>query len=403
MISLFWKLVCVAVILIVIACIIMKMNIYWKGKTYKEIVVDRSNKVSPTESIFVSIPNYRDPETSKTIYDLFSKAYAPHRIYVGLCNQTENTPSERNVIDHTCTLAQSSLHSDTKFTDNFEAFFSTHVRVEWVKYTSARGPVIARAAIEKRLYSGEKYIMMIDSHMRFQTSWDEKLLETLHNCPCSKPILTMFPSSYRRGVQKETWEDNEPPSCSHVHTMFKELPVVGGRNFVSLPSRPTKQLFWTPCFSFTFAAAHKEVPYDPHARNLFSGEQISMTARLWTSGWNFYSPMTMICKHMYNRDYRPTFWELEKSSDDAERRVQCLLNMRSANTLHSNVTKELSRYGLGGNRTLAQFLKFADIDLRNNTFGMRAFTGLSPDAPNDEILAKFGSFENLRHLRRTQS
>ena len=102
----------------------------------------------------------------------------------------------------------------------------------------------------------------------------------------------------------------------------------------------------------------------------------------------------------YDRRYRPTFWELKKSSDDAEQRVQCLLGIRAVNSVHENITKNFHIYGLGKERTLEQYQKFANIDLRNRKFGKRAYAGILEDAPNDEILAKFGSFSALRHLRK---
>lgn len=389
------------IIIILIAIIISKFYTSWKENEYRDVIIKRSNLISPTETIFVSVPNYRDSETPKTIYNLFAKAHCPYRIYVGLCNQTKNIPGEREVVDQVIKIASSSINSDMKFTSNFTSFFQSNIRVEYVPHNLARGPVIARAAIEKRLYAGEKYFMMIDSHMRFVKDWDKKALENLHNCPSERPILTMYPNSYEKKTHNVELFDNEPPSCLFIDQFDdRGFPIIRGRSFVSVPARPTKQLFWTPCFSFTFAVAHKEVPYDPNMRNLFSGEQISMSVRLWSCGWDFFAPNTMICKHLYDRSYRPTFWELEKSSDDAECRVQCLLGIRPLNSVHEKITKDFNIYGLGQRRTIEQYQKFANIDFQNKKFGKRAHAGISEDAPNDEILAKYGSFSDLRHLRK---
>lgn len=401
-----WIIVCFIVFLIIAAVVNTRMQ--EAEQNYQTAIIARSSSLPPTETIFVSVPNYRDSETPQTLYDLFSKAYAPHRIFVGLCNQTKNVSNERDVLNQTIAIANSPVHAQTRFSKNFNYFFQKNVRVDWIDHTLARGPTIARAAIEKRLYANEKYYMMIDSHMRFAPGWDEKLLEMLHSCPSDKPILTMVPDRYHRetthaAAASAHFDENVPPLCSHVVQYDQSgFPVVHGRPFAMLPSRPMKQLFWSSCFSFTFAAAHKEVPYDPHARNLFFGEQMAMSARLWTSGWDFFAPLFMICKHLYDTDYRPTFWELRKSPDDAVKRVQCLLNMRPRETVHTNITNNLDRFALGSERNLTDYEEFADVNLKAQTFGKRACAGLSPNASNDECLAKFGSFADMRHLMQGQ-
>jgi hypothetical protein len=46
------------------------------------------------------------------------------------------------------------------------------------------------------------------------------------------------------------------------------------------------------------------VPYDPHTAFLFHGEEFSRGARLWTSGYDFYSPSENLVFHHYNRKVR---------------------------------------------------------------------------------------------------
>jgi len=399
-----FKIVIVVLIILVVVLAIFKIRSYCSEKHYQKQIIEQCKFVAPTETIFVSIPNYRDSETPYTIYHLFSQAFCPYQIFIGLCSQTNcssgQAGDDNNIIDRIMELSSST--KKTLFTENLQSFFQNNIRVESVPAELARGPVMARVAIERKLYAGEKYFMMIDSHMRFSKGWDKKLVETLNKCPSDKPILTMYPTNYVRGSGSLTtdWEEKEPPSCLYTEELNERgFPLLRGRPFVSSPVRPTKQLFWTPCFSFTYAVAHKEVPYDPHLRNLFVGEEISMSARFWTHGWDFYAPMSMVCKHLWDRNYRPTFWELGKSPDDAEQRVQYLLNIRPQNSVHERIKKDITLYGLGSGRSLGNYEKYVDIKLQKGKLGKRAKAGISPEPPNDEILAKFGSFNNLRNLR----
>ena len=50
-----------------------------------------------------------------------------------------------------------------------------------------------------------------------------------------------------------------------------------------------------------------KVPYDATLEDLFFGEESSMAVRLWTSGWDFFSPSKLIGYHLWTRKHRPKF------------------------------------------------------------------------------------------------
>jgi hypothetical protein len=52
-----------------------------------------------------------------------------------------------------------------------------------------------------------------------------------------------------------------------------------------------------------------EVPFDPLLPWIFMGEEISMSARLWTAGYDIFSPTTNVLNHYYVRRHYPKFWE----------------------------------------------------------------------------------------------
>ena len=51
----------------------------------------------------------------------------------------------------------------------------------------------------------------------------------------------------------------------------------------------------------------REVPYDPALKFLFFGEEMSMLARMWTSGYDIFAPAEAVVFHLWTRDYRPSF------------------------------------------------------------------------------------------------
>lgn len=73
----------------------------------------------------------------------------------------------------------------------------------------------------------------------------------------------------------------------------------------------------TPRFApFTAAGyfvAHSEflrdIPFDPFLPWIFMGEEIIMSTRLWTAGYDIFSPSQAVVGHIYVRRHKPKFWE----------------------------------------------------------------------------------------------
>lgn len=70
---------------------------------------------------------------------------------------------------------------------------------------------------------------------------------------------------------------------------------------------------FAPFVAAGYFAAHseflREVPFDPFLPWIFMGEEIIMSTRLWTSGYDIFSPSQSVVGHMYVRRHTPKFWE----------------------------------------------------------------------------------------------
>ena len=127
--------------------------------------------------IFVQIPSYRDPECQWTLKDLFEKAKYPDRVFVGICWQ---------------------FYLDTDkacFEIPFAPDHAGQVRVGGFHWNQSHGVCWARSEAQK-LWQGEEYSLVIDSHMRFVQDWDERMIAALAQCPSPKPLLSSHPASY---------------------------------------------------------------------------------------------------------------------------------------------------------------------------------------------------------------
>jgi UDP-GlcNAc:polypeptide alpha-N-acetylglucosaminyltransferase len=105
--------------------------------------------------------------------------------------------------------------------------------------------------------------------------------------------------------------------------------------------------------------------YDPCLPFLFFGEEILLSAKLYTNGWDFFVPNKNIIYTIWDRSYRPSFQEL-KDKDI----VQSLSKQRYLYTM-KQISKEMvpdkrllknpEFLRMGSKRTLAEFKKVSGL------------------------------------------
>lgn len=138
---------------------------------------------------------------------------------------------------------------------------------------------------------------------------------------------------------------------------------------------PILTVFFAAGFSFQKGHRLKNVPYDPYSAFLFDGEEMSMAVRMWTHGYDFYSPNADVAYHLYspnNNKIRPVFWETEwktkwKTARESEYRINFIIGLSEKFHPHVPWTsidlREYLRFGVGEQRKVSDFWKFARIDL----------------------------------------
>lgn len=156
-----------------------------------------------------------------------------------------------------------------------------------------------------------------------------------------------------------------------------------------------------------------------------------MTLRLYTHGWDFYCPGEIILYHLWDRSYRPSFREVEtrdrlRAKKLSELRVEVLLRLRekgdiveslrlllaqdtdvnaneTAQDLMEIITSQLETYGLGSDRTVAEWEDRSGVNLRKRTIADEwnglpstefAFTPSATDV--DTMLALVQQFSQSR-------
>ena len=393
--------------------------------TSADATASRLTDCDTTSTIFVSIISYRDSETRHTVDSVYTRARHPERIYCGI-------------------VWQYHLDEDNEllFTDwNLDRYPSNHIRQVFMRHSEARGPCLARAIAMEQLYNagckrknavngaatskslapGEDFYLQIDSHMRFADDWDVEMLSQWRACEDEMAVLTAYPPGYERSSSNTSgstrvWppsnaNDAPPMLCaSHFDEKDGMLRFVG--RLLKSPSatvtaptasvvpfaHPLPCLYYAAGFTFSSSSLIHRVPYDPSLTNLFFGEETLMLARLWTHGFNMYLPRRNLIWHCWSREYRPSFREnatrmppverekLRREEDRARRKVQRLLGMPPMEndtpkpSCEDDTSTDVTRYGLGTARTLAQFQAHVGVNFTTRTITDRArHGGLEPE------------------------
>jgi len=246
-------------------------------------------------NIFISIASYRDSNVTATVEDIYKKAFIPERIFCGVLLQNEMENEHE------------ALHLD-----NIPLHFHQNIRVKYISYTQARGPLYARQIIIKELYKNEDYYFQIDSHMKFRLNFDQLLIDELFMLS-KNSIITFYPPPYNDDIFTNLTSTNIYLPDKYVSNM-KDYILYNRDNRILqmkgilLPSSiiPLESPYCAAGFLFGSKDILKYYPME-HYEYLFHGEEILLVFKL-KPHFHFYSPTKNIASHIYYRHNQPKFW-----------------------------------------------------------------------------------------------
>lgn len=305
------------------------------------LAIDRQGKKEGFgETIYLSIAAYRDRECLATVRDAFEKADEAGRVFVGICEQNKEAAES-------CT-------------DGLDVDMS-HVRSMRLDYTEAKGPTYARYLCAN-MYQQEDYFLQIDSHTRFVKGWDSKLIAMLAKCPSQKAVLTHYPHAY--DVDSSEIKELVPVMCKSkwnedgLPTFEAVLQPIHKAGLRQVP-------FCAGGLLFGRGSMITEVPMDPTLDFLFAGEEILLSARLYTHGFDCFTPDENVMMHHYERHEGPRFWQ-----DLSDYRSKQLKAIHRAKCLLGLATPDISLvdpYGMGQVRSLTQWWQFSGLNPHTHT------------------------------------
>lgn len=302
-----------------------------------------------SDTIFIQIASYRDPQLLHTLKDCIDKAKYPNNLRFGICWQ----------------------HAAQDEWDKLDDYiYDSRFKIIDIDYRDSQGVCWARNLVQN-LYQGEKYTLQLDSHHRFAQDWDQTLLDMLASLQQKghhKPLITAYIPSFD--------PENDPGArVNEPWKMTFDRFIPEGAVF-TLPSSFNKKIesldeplmgrFYSAHFAFTLGSFAKEVPHDPHY--YFHGEEISIAVRAFTHGYDIFYPNKVVCWHEYTRKGRTKQWDDDPSwgnkNTSSHIRNRKLFEMDGET---NNI--DFGRYGFGKERSLKDYEKYSGL-----CFGKRCIT-----------------------------
>lgn len=298
------------------------------------------------DSIFISIAAYRDPQLEPTIRDCIAKAKKPERLRFGICWQKESNETIHDLEDH------------------------PHIRIHDIDWKESKGACWARHIIQKNLFHNERFYLQLDSHHRFVPNWDEELISLYYHAKMKsiKPLIGSYATTYWPSDDKNL--RNEPYRINTFDTFTTDGDLISRPVFMSNhatikePLVPARLLSGHYIFGDGFFA--HECMYDPNY--YFRGEELVLSARAYTNGYDMFHPTKTLVWHEYLRKEQHKHWvdhtssngfvvEAEHRNIRSKERQRKLFGMDPCNI-------DFKQYNLGTIRDLHEYELFAGIDFK---------------------------------------
>jgi hypothetical protein len=278
-----------------------------------------------------------------TVESLYNMAKFPERVFLGICEQNKKNEQEESCLKM----------KDFKYKDN--------IRFSNMNYLEAKGPSYARYFCSQ-LWDYEQYFLQIDSHTIFEKDWDVQLIEMLEQCrkESTRPVLSVYPpSTSENGTESGT--ENGFPEMDYATVSEDGILMFQAGIRIKKYTRPIRSTkpFYAAGFMFTDGNFLYDVPYDPSLTHLFQGEEVLFSARMFTHGYDVYSPNISVLSHHYERKGSLYWDDIPDHSECrvlAEKKVLDILNERLKDY----------EYGLGNVRSMDDFWNASGV-IRDDT------------------------------------
>lgn len=342
---------------------VLKKSLHFEVDRWQDLLLRRERLHTYDETIFVSIPSYRDPQCFNTIHSLWTNATQPQKIYVGVCQQNSNTDDD---------VGQ-------RVKEMFPSLYENNFFILRVDADEATGPCMARELIENFLYDDQDFVLMIDSHTIFKSDWDTRLIYEWKRTEDPNAIMTTYPNQYGADAK---WVNRGTTFLKARKWAFVKFPVYVQGRYKEHPHKPPPSIVIAAGFCFLPKHAIDKAPYVTDVPFSFIGEETVMAIKYFTNSFNLYSPTEDIVETSFNRSERPNFEEVVRTLKDEIREKS---NQRLLDIACGRIPSEL-----GDDRLVEEYYTYSGMDIRNGTLNSLSQHGITTKDTPEDAFVKWG-------------
>lgn len=232
----------------------------------------------------------------------------------------------------------------------------------------AKGPTVSRA-LGRKLLGNQEYCMQIDSHSDFVQNWDTNAKLEWNAINNEYGVISAVPADVTKKADYGIGGSKESSVSRTCHVQMNDalLPKFGDPTEARNLKEPLLGHGWSAAFSFAKCHLEESVPYDYFLPQIFQGEEFPRYVRMWTRGYDVYTPTRNIVFHDYSQ--KTVKWpDSQLQRKRAQRRIRTLLQLANGD-LTETAYANLNLYGLGKRRSLDDFYAFVGFDARKNRGG----------------------------------
>ena len=365
----------------ILSLILFGIGIYCvqrKDKSNSETIRRNCLSVDRNATIFICIPSYRDAFLADALVEMYSKAYCPLRIFIGVYmhgNDKEQAVEAR----FQQLLPKSSLVPQS------------NVRCIGGASCEALGSHRARLKILQHLYRSETYIIFVSDRTKFLNNFDELLFQNWHAVKKDhkKPVISTLPPDLGCALEDGSLtsllafkEEEVPPTFLKFAGFNKELnvPLTDSTLAARTSFAPSRALFVSMDCLFGLASdlipAMETFPSPPYLRQV---EDSLLSCYLFCQNFAFFSPTRSVVFRCAHKDCHVP--ELDFSR-----------NIVGIQSDLRNVLAKLKT--LNSIRPFSDFERHSGTNWESNTALERSALGLCSNPSQEEIEDKYGSLSN---------
>ena len=348
----------------------------------------KTKRTANKRKIFLHIPAYREPELIPTIEDAIKNAKYPSRLVFGVCHQTNSEDKFENIDKY---------RKDKRF------------KIIDMDYTEAKGLPFARYQCNTMI-TDEEYVLQLDSHHRFAKDWDKTLIDLhdgLKKDGYEKPLIGGYLPFYQPEndpAGRVTIPFQSVASCFYPHgTLFiRPSAFPSGTDM----SKPIPARFLSGHFAFADSHWAKTIKHDVDI--YFSGEEINLTVRSFTHGYDLFHLNQTVIWHAMERKERSGIlvWDDQfKRGDTSWSDEQAKAREKIRQLLRTEYNGwDLTGYDLGTERSIEDYEKYSGFNFKERTFNKEAVENRIPQlgrSSSEQRLNK-KSFYHLVDIRKDQ-